>query len=103
MSTQRKADRTKIGAKIRDLRQQRHWSQGELAKLLEISQPTLSEIERGEASLSAENLLRILRIFNVGVDHFEAAAERSSPIQNALARHGAPTSCRRRIARSIGV
>jgi transcriptional regulator with XRE-family HTH domain len=82
-------ERIRFGAKIRDLRRRRHWSQGELAKQLGISQPTLSEIERGLLPLSAERLLRVLRIFNVGFEHFEAAPERSSPIQNALARHGA--------------
>jgi transcriptional regulator with XRE-family HTH domain len=63
----------------------------QLARELGLSQPRLSQIESGQGSLSAESLLRILRLFNVGVDYFEVREpERAgSAVQNALARHGA--------------
>jgi transcriptional regulator with XRE-family HTH domain len=77
-----------IGPIVRELRTQRRWSQSQLARELGLSQPRLSQIERGQGSFSAEQLLRILGIFNVGVELF-APAVRGSAIQNALARHGA--------------
>lgn len=78
-----------VGARVRALRESRRWSQAELAKRLGLSQPRLSQVERGQGSFTAENLLQILRLFNVGVDQFGVVLSGSSPIQNALARHGA--------------
>jgi len=75
---------------VRDLRKSRRLSQDELALQLGLSQPQLSLIERGQASLTAENFLRVLRIFNVGIELFAARPEENEdPLQNALARHGA--------------
>jgi len=78
-----------LGAKVRELRKARRWSQAKLAHEIGLSQPRLSQIENGVGSLSAEALLRILRLFNVGVEYFDVQYEAVSPIQNALARHGA--------------
>lgn len=80
---------TSIGQRLHELRVARRWSQVELAQQLGISQPYLSKVERGRASLTAETFLRVLRLFNVGVEEFGVTLERSSPLQNALARHGA--------------
>lgn len=80
---------TFVGARVRELREARRWSQSALARELELSQPRLSQIERGQGSFSAEQLLRILELFNVGVDFFVPNPRAGSPLQNALARHGA--------------
>lgn len=82
-------DSLSIGSRVRVLREARRWSQAELAKRLGLSQPRLSQVERGQGSFTAEQLLQILRLFNVGVDHFGVVRSDTSPIQNALARHGA--------------
>ena len=91
-------DTARIGECVRDLRKARRLSQDELAHRLGLSQPQLSLIERGQASLTAENFLRVLRIFNVGIDLFAATSDsnllvslsgKNDPLQNALARHGA--------------
>ena len=95
MTQRRKHDKSieeaaAIGAKVRSLRERRRWSQAHLARELGISQPGLSQIERGEAVLSAPALLRVLRLFNVGVETFAGEPFREdSGVQNALARHGA--------------
>jgi transcriptional regulator with XRE-family HTH domain len=63
--------RLQISTKVRDLHTGRRWTQAELAKPLGRSQARLSEVERGQGSFSAEQLLEILRLFNVdylGVD-----------------------------------
>ena len=50
----------------------------------------MSEIERGKGSFTAEQLLVILRLFNVGATHFApVAADQALELQNALARLGA--------------
>jgi DNA-binding XRE family transcriptional regulator len=41
-----------VGRKVRQLREERRWSQAELAEKLELSQTRLSDIERGRASFS---------------------------------------------------
>lgn len=81
-----------IGPKIRELRQERRWTQARLAKLLGITQGYLSQLERGDAgSFTAEQLLTILRQFNVTIDHFFPRKPATpQQIQNALARTGAP-------------
>lgn len=83
--------RTAIGRELRELRQERRWTQAELAGRLGVSQGWLSRIEKGEASLSAEQLLYAARIFNASVDRFlpKKRGPAASQIQNALARLGA--------------
>lgn len=79
-----------ISIKVRRLRQERRWTQIRLAKSLGLSQNRLSEIERGKGSFTAEQLLLILRTFNVPIDYFTPAkAAHGVQIQNALARFGA--------------
>ncbi len=79
-----------IGKRLRDLRKGRGLSQGDLGKVLGIPQSTLSEIELGKTSLAAEQLIQVLKAFNVPVSHFDQSpGETSGTIQKALAGHGA--------------
>ena len=83
-------DKLEISKKIRQLRQERRWTQAAFAKLLGLSQSRLSELEHGQGSFTAEQLLAILTTFNVPVEHF--AKIRKPEVdqrQNALARLGA--------------
>lgn len=80
--------RKRIAAKVRILRKERHWTQAELAAHLQLSQNRLSEIERGDGSLTAEQFLEVLRLFNVDTSHF-VPAPLEADLQNALARLGA--------------
>lgn len=82
--------RQKIYRMVRRLRIERGFTQAELATMLDISQSRLSEIERGEGSFTAEQFLAVSRIFNVPLNHFDAApAAIEDDIQNALASLGA--------------
>jgi HTH-type transcriptional regulator/antitoxin HipB len=81
--------RRDIAEKVRGLRKARRWTQAELAGRLGLSQGRLSEIERGDGSFTAEQLLEMLRLFNVDVAHFAAPADPDTELQNALARLGA--------------
>ena len=85
-----KALKASIGERVRRLRQERRLSQARLAKELAISQNYLSELERGQGSFTAEQLLTILRLFNVPVDYFAPAkVSTGAQLQNSLARLGA--------------
>jgi transcriptional regulator with XRE-family HTH domain len=82
--------RRQIAAKVRQHRQARKWTQAELAERLQLSQNRLSDIERGDGSFTAEQLLLLSKLFNVAPGQF--VGESSDPglvIQNALARLGA--------------
>jgi len=90
MTTETKALRKSIGARIRELRLERRWTQAKFAELLGISQNYLSVLERGNGSFTAEQLLTILKHFNVPIDVFSPQKPAiESQIQNALARQGA--------------
>ncbi len=78
-----------IGPTVRTLRVARRWTQAELAIHLGLSQSRLSQVERGQGTLSAEQLLRVMQLFHVGAEHFVDVSEDASPVQAALARHGA--------------
>lgn len=80
----------RIGEKVRALRRSRRWSQAELAERLGLSQSRLSQIERGTSSLTAEQFLLLLKIFNVPVSQFAGQqGEALLQVQNVLARLGA--------------
>jgi len=82
--------RANVARKVQQLRKERHWTQAELSRHLQLSQSRLSEIERGDGSFTAEQFLTILRLFNVGVNEFTSATpNQASELQNALARLGA--------------
>ena len=83
--------RSSVALKIRELRRSRRWSQAELAKRLGLSQNRLSELENGDGSFSAEQLILALRLFNITVNDIigDANADQAAAIQNAVARLGA--------------
>ncbi|MEK0384784.1 helix-turn-helix transcriptional regulator [Lacticaseibacillus paracasei] len=57
-----------IGSRIRDLRLEKHMSQGELAKLVEVPQPTLSDIEHNRYEPRAGDISKYAQVLNVTVD-----------------------------------
>ena len=89
MQSQEK-QRKRIGTKLRELRLARKWRQRDLAQELHISQPTLSQVENGAASLTAEQFLAVLRLFNASASDFSLTSPNpDAEIQNALAKFGA--------------
>ncbi len=56
---------TIIGKNIRQLRQKNGWSQGEVAKRLEISIPAFSKIETGITDINISRLDQISKLFEV--------------------------------------
>jgi transcriptional regulator with XRE-family HTH domain len=83
-------DRISIGRRLRELREQRLLTQKEVAEQLGVPQGRFSEIESGKRSLSAEQFLAILRLFNVPVSEFSSTpSSYDATIQNTIARLGA--------------
>ena len=58
----------KIGKRIKSLRERAGYSQEKLANLLKISRVSLSQIETGGRKISAEEVARLSKIFNVTSD-----------------------------------
>lgn len=59
----------KIGQTIRDLRKEKGLSQEELAKLLFLSQDTISLWERGKSFPDIVAVVKLTKIFNVTSDY----------------------------------
>ncbi len=91
MKTKRRTNFQKsIARKVCTLRRERLWPQFLLATQLGISQNRLSEIENGHGSFTAEQLITILKLFNVPIDYFDTSANSAhAALQNALVRFGA--------------
>jgi transcriptional regulator with XRE-family HTH domain len=56
-----------LGKKIKLMRQQNGWSQGDVAKMLDISVPAFSKIETGVTDINLSRLEQIVIVFNTSV------------------------------------
>lgn len=79
----------RIAEKLRSLRKARGFTQADLALRLGLGQGSYSRVENGASSLSAEQFLEVLRIFNVSATEFQPSVEPGGDVQNALIRFGA--------------
>jgi transcriptional regulator with XRE-family HTH domain len=71
-----------IGKKIKTLRQQKGWSQAEIAELLKISIPAFSKIESDITDLSMSRLQQIANTFEVPI--VDLIATKTEPSQTLL-------------------
>jgi transcriptional regulator with XRE-family HTH domain len=67
-----------IKDRIKQLRQEKNWSQTQLAQKMEIHQKQVSAYERGRNVPSTEVLIKIAEIFNVSLDYLAFNAEGQS-------------------------
>ncbi len=81
--------RAQISDAVRELRTARGMTQAELARHLGMSQSRLSQVERGGGSFTAEQLIVMLRLFNVDVGRFDPVRDVDGSLQNALVEFGA--------------
>jgi addiction module HigA family antidote len=57
-----------IGKRIKDLREGLGMSQQKLAEMLDVSRPTISQIESGDRKICADEILRLSQVFNISAD-----------------------------------
>lgn len=55
--------------RIKDLRENHDMSQSEVAKLLNVSQPTYSRYENGRLDVPSEILIALSKLYKVSVDY----------------------------------
>ncbi|MFS8063468.1 MAG: helix-turn-helix transcriptional regulator, partial [Luteimonas sp.] len=55
-------------SRVRELREHRNWSQGELAERLEVSRQTVNAIETGKYDPSLPLAFRIARLFEQSIE-----------------------------------
>ena|SRR5215218_4749393 len=62
---QQLGSRLTLARNVLRLRNQRGWTQGQLAKLLGVTQPRIAEIEAGQVSVRTDTIDRLAAAFNV--------------------------------------
>lgn len=55
----------KIGSLIKEIRQQHHWSQAQMATALHVSKPTISLWEHNKRSIDPKVVQRYMRLFSL--------------------------------------
>ncbi len=58
-----------IGMRIKQMRKTRHYTQEQLAEIIDMSQKNLSMVERGAAGLSISSLMAICRALDASSDY----------------------------------
>jgi len=65
--SEHKVDKMQVASRLRQARGYAGLSQGQVAKLLGMHRPTISEIEAGRRHVSAEELAQFARVYDVSV------------------------------------
>ena len=60
-----------IGRKLKELRTSRDLKQSELADLVGLSRPAISNIESGKRSLTLSTLKRFCEVYGIDISYFE--------------------------------
>lgn len=72
-----------VGLRIREARVAAGLSQGQVAKLMGLHRPTVSEIEAGNRRVRGEELKKMAELFDVTTDFLIGAAPESASLQDA--------------------
>ncbi len=74
-----------IAARLRLAREQAGLSQGQVAKMLHLHRPSISEAEAGRRKVSTEELVNLARIYGVSVSWLACAeSERENAVQDRI-------------------
>jgi len=68
-----------FGQRLRKLREAKGLTQEELAKVINVSNKTISVYEKGGADPSTETLLKLAQYFNVSVDYLLGHTDNPTP------------------------
>lgn len=76
--------REHIAARLRTAREAAGLSQGQVAKLLDLHRPTVSEIEAGRRKVTGEELIEFARVYGVSVEWLTSGDEGSDPSEDRI-------------------
>ena len=76
--------REHIAARLRAARKAAGLSQGQVAKLLGLHRPTISEVEAGRRRVSGEELVAFARTYGVSVQWLTTSSEQSDPSDDRI-------------------
>lgn len=79
-----------IGASITSLRQERGWTQRQLARQLDLSHQAVSKWENGDSAPDVETLVRLARLFGVSIDRLITPDPADLRKRNFLFSHRSP-------------
>jgi transcriptional regulator with XRE-family HTH domain len=74
--------RRNIAARLREARRLAGLSQGQVAQMMQLHRPSISEIEAGNRRVSAEELARLGQIYDVSVAYLAGDAPDTLPIDD---------------------
>jgi transcriptional regulator with XRE-family HTH domain len=78
-----RATKEAIAKRLRSAREQAGLSQGQVAKLLGLHRPSVSEVEAGRRSVTAEELAKMAELYGVSVSWLAGAEDDSAGLQAA--------------------
>jgi transcriptional regulator with XRE-family HTH domain len=73
------SDPAQIGARIKDVRQERGWTQDHLAQAVGVSRSAVAQWETGRAGQITGNLTRIASSLEVGVEYLMHGNDKRAP------------------------
>jgi transcriptional regulator with XRE-family HTH domain len=76
--------REQIANRLRTARDAAGLSQGQVAKLLNLHRPTISEIEAGRRKVSGEELTQFASLYGVSVEWLTSASGESDPSDDRI-------------------
>ncbi|MGA3398754.1 MAG: helix-turn-helix transcriptional regulator [Acetobacteraceae bacterium] len=75
------SDPVQIGERIRAARQERGWTQEQLAEAVGVSRSAVAQWETGRAGQLTGNLSRIAEVLSVGIEHLTHGREKRANMQ----------------------
>ena len=75
------SDPTQIGARIKEVRQERGWTQDQLAQAVGVSRSAVAQWETGRAGQITGNLTRIAASLDVGVEFLMYGSDKRAPAE----------------------
>ena len=67
--------------RIRDLREDRDFTQSEIAAVINTTQQQYSKIETGKADISGEKLKRLALFYNISADYILGLSDEEKPLK----------------------
>lgn len=77
--TQTSVNHRQIGYRIKEVREQNHLSQAQLAEITDLSVSYISHIENAKRKASLESIIRIVNALGITVDELLAGVQMNNP------------------------